>query len=532
MTNADLLVAMLREAGVRYAFGIPSGQVLRLIEAMRTGGIEYVLVAHEATAGFMAGVVGRLTGTPGVCLSTLGPGATNLATGVGDAFLDRSPVVAITGNVPLPQVGRRIQMHIDHHALFRPITKATYLLMPGRVAKTIRDALTIALTEPPGPVHLDLCEDVAEEVARERPLPLKPAGVLREVPLEDILRVRELLSQAHRPVAVIGNSAYRARAREPLLRFVEAQQLPFATTTMAKGLLPDDHPLAIGCIERARRQLQRQFLRQADLVLGLGYDPVEVEYEAWIGRTPLVHVDIEPADADESVRLVHQVVGDLLFSFSRLAGLEPIAHEWPADAVLKHMESFQKALRPPGDGFAPHRALDILREEFPREGILAFDVGAHTHQIASQWTAYEPDTFLITNGWSSMGFGVPAALAAKLVRRERPVVCVVGDGCFQMTAGEMATARRLGLPIPFIVLNDRWLSLIRVKQAKRHLGIYGTELLRESNPPPAHHFGVPCVGARDAEGFRKALREALAAPGPTVIEADVDARQYMETVYD
>jgi acetolactate synthase-1/2/3 large subunit len=533
MTNADLIVRTLREAGVTHAFGIPSGNVLGLLEAMRAGGLEFVLTAHEGSAAFAADVTGRLTGAPGLCLATLGPGATNLTTGVGSAYLDRSPLLAITCTLPTPQLGRRIQMAIDHHALFRPLTKASLPLRRGRVAAALAEALEIALAEPPGPVHLDLPEDVAAAPAIEDVPPVPPARRLRPAPDAAVRRAGELLRQARRPVAVIGASATRLRNAELLRRVVERHRLPFASTAMAKGLVDEDHPLALGCIERARRQVQREFLRGADLVVGLGYDVVEVEYEAWIGTVPLLAVDVDPVDADPSVVIAHEVVGDLDSSLERLASLEPARPDWAPDAARRHRERFQQALRPPAPGFPPHQAIDVVREVLPREGVLAFDVGAHTHQIAGQWAAHEPRTFLVTNGWSSMGFGLPAAIAAKLARPERPVVALVGDGCFQMTCGEVAVARRLGLGLPVVVLDDGWLSLIQVKQHRRGLRIHGTSLGPGRPPePPAHYFGVPAVAARTPGALAEALRRALEADHPTVIEAVVNPGHYVETVYD
>jgi acetolactate synthase-1/2/3 large subunit len=533
VNNAELIVRTLRAAGTRHGFGIPSGNVLPLIDAMRSEGLPFVLTAHEGSASFAADVSGRLTGAPGLCIATLGPGATNLTTGVGSAYLDRSPMIAITCNVPTAQLGRRIQMAIDHHALFRPITKATLPLRRGRVASVLAEALEIALSEPAGPVHLDLPEDVAMAPATED-VPSIPTGRRCHPATEaSIERAATLLRKARRPVAVIGASAMRLQNIGLLRELVERQRLPFATTTMAKGLIDDSHPLALGCIERARRQVQRDFVRGADLVVGLGYDVIEVEYEAWIGDVPLLSVDVDPVDADPRVTIAHEVAGDLDASLERLVRAAPGAWEWTPDVARAHAEHFQRTLRPRTEGFAPHQAIDVVRAVLPRDGILAFDVGAHTHQIASQWPAYEPRTFLITNGWSSMGFGIPAAIAAKLAHPERPVVAIVGDGCFQMTCGEVAVARRLGLALPIVVLDDAWLSLIQVKQQRRKLEVYGTETGRnDALDTPAHYFGVAAVGVRDAEALTKALENALAGTHPTVIEARVDPGHYLETVYD
>jgi acetolactate synthase I/II/III large subunit len=541
MNNANLIVATLKAAGIDYGFGIPSGNVLPLMEAMRTGGIAFVLTAHEGSASFAADVFGRMTGVPGLCIATLGPGATNLATGVGCAYLDRSPLIAITCNLNTDQLGRRIQMWIDHHALFAPITKATFRLERGRITQTLQNAIRIALTEPRGPVHLDLPEDVALAPAREEIAPQSAPTKMAAAASATIERAGQLIAGAKRPIVVLGASAMRVDEPDRLRSVVERLGLPFATTTMAKGMIDEDHPLAIGCIERACRQVQRGLLRSADLIVGIGYDTVEVEYEAWIGDVPLLHIDIEPADVAPTVKLVHQVIGDLDASLAQLAAMPAITNRWPAAALAVHRQSFQTALRPKSSSasasksaaFTAHAAIDAVRRALPREGILSFDVGAHTHQIASQWTAHAPKTFQITNGWSSMGFGLPAAIAAKLARPALPVVCLIGDGCFQMTCGEVAAAKRLGLTLPVIVLDDKWLALIKVKQMRRQFPLYGTELQPEEyREPPAHYFGVPAIGVRNAGDLEAAVTKALAAAGPTVIEAVVDSDHYVDTVYD
>ena len=533
MNNADLIVATLKANGVSRGFGIPSGNVLPLMEAMRKGGVDFVLTAHEGSAGFAADVTGRMTGAPGFCLATLGPGATNLATGIGNAWLDRSPMIAITCNLNTEQLGRRIQMWIDHHALFKPITKATLRLERGAIAETLTHAIALALSEPKGPVHLDLPEDVALAATNEPILPAAQGAALPAPAPAALARAGELIAAAKRPIAVIGSSAMRIGYPQLLLRFIERHNLPFATTTMAKGMIDEDHPLSLGCIERACRQVQRKLLQSSDLIIGIGYDTVEVEYEAWIGDVPLLQIDIEPVDIAPSVRLMHQVTGDLDGSLAALAPSPAASNGWSAAALADHRKTFQAQLRPPGNTFTAHAAIDAVRRALPRDGILSFDVGAHTHQIASQWTAHAPKTFQITNGWSSMGFGLPGAIAAKLARPHAPVVCLLGDGCFQMTCGEVATAKRLGLTLPIVVLDDRWLALIKVKQIRRQFPLYGTELQAEDyREPPAHYFGVPAVGVRDAQALEHAVTEALAASGPTVIEAVVDSDHYVDTVYD
>ena len=534
MNNSDLMVKILKDAGVTHGFGIPSGNVLPFIEAMRKGGVEFVLTAHEGSASFAADSMGRVTGKPGLCIATLGPGATNLATGVGSAYLDRSPMIAITCNLNTPLLGRRIQMLIDHHALFKPITKATLAARHDNVAEVMEEAICIALAEPQGPVHIDLPEDVSLAEAKGAPSgPITAEALAIKASDAEIDGAAARIAAAKRPVAVIGMSAMRMGDPAKLLAFIEKHNMPFATTTMAKGLIDDDHPLAIGCIERARRQVQRKFIHSCDLVVGLGYDTIEVEYEAWIGDVPLVAVDIESPDIVDNVKLEAEAIGDLDDAVGRLAALPAIANSWDAAEITGHAAAFQKSLRPSVSVLTPHEAIDVVRKVTPHDGILSFDVGAHTHQIASQWPAHDPRTFLITNGWSSMGFGLPGAIAAKLAHPDKPVVCILGDGCFQMTCGELATMRRAKLAIPVVVLDDRWLSLIQIKQHKRQYEQYGSNVEPEPyREPPSHYFNVPAIGVRDGAALEAALKTAFESDGPTVIEAVVDAGHYFDTVFD
>jgi len=534
MNNVTLIVRMLERAGVRHVFGVPSGPVLPLIEALRESvTANFVLTASETSAGFMAEATGRLTGVPGVCVSTVGPGATNMTTGVGAAWLDRSPVIAITCNYVTSQLSRRTQMLIDHHALFAPITKASYRLEEGRVASILAQSIGVALSEPPGPVHLDLPEDVGIADATEPVRDMVPSVAVPSPSLGLAGEVEAHLRGAVRPLVVTGLTFTRApqSARDDLLRFIDTQQVPFVTTLNAKGFLPETHHNSLGVMGRARRTDVQRMIDRADLILAVGFDPVEIDYEDWAGDTALAHLSNEPVQPGTRANVICEGVGSLRDMLSALAALPSVANQWDTASWAEHRSSLAAALRPRSQGMATHHVLDVLRGLLPPDAILTYDVGAHTHQIATQWSTDLSHTAVATNGWSSMGYGMPAAYAAKLANPDRVVVAVVGDGGFQMTVGELAAARRLGLRVPVVVLNDGWLGLMKVKQERLDYGSSGA-LLGEQVDPPSHYFGVPVRVARDERSLADSLRWALALDGPSVVEAYVDVEPYSTTVFD
>jgi acetolactate synthase I/II/III large subunit len=531
MNNSDVIVRKLEEAGVRCVFGVPSGPVLPLIDSLRRSSLQFVLTASETSAGFMAATIGYLTGVPGVCVSTVGPGATNLTTGVGCAWLDRAPLLAITCNVATPWLKRRVQMRIDHHALFQPLTKASFSFREGAVERTLDEAIAIAIQEPPGPVHLDLPEDTAQGEPRDFNPPARESIRFPDLSHDIAKIVSAALAQSRRPLLVTGLTFTRSQAAQELLRFIQKQQIPFVTTMHAKGFLPESHSNWAGVIGRARRTDVKAFTDKADLILAIGYDPIEINYEDWVNQAPIVHVSTEAAEQGGGLNFLWNKACDLDAAIEAVSGIEIAVNDWSAQEWEQHRAALERALRPGSGNFSPHQALDILRQMLPQDGILAYDVGAHTHQIATQWRADLPRTMLATNGWSSMGYGMPAAYAAKLVFPERAIVAVVGDGGFQMTAGELALARRLNLAVPVIVLNDGWLGLMKVKQERKDYPLSGVHLGAPPESPP-HYFGVPCRSAKTAEQFRDAVRWALALGGPTVIEAFIDAETYSTTVFD
>ncbi len=385
--------------------------------------------------------------------------------------------------------------------------------------------------EPPGPVHLDLPEDVAQAAALEARVAPTLAKRLPDRAKEVVGAISGALQSAARPLLVTGLTFTRSAASDALRQFIERQNLPFVTTLHGKGFLPESHANWAGVIGRARRSDVKKFTDQADLIIAVGYDPIEINYEEWVAPgTPIVHVSSEAAESGELNFLWNQAC-DLNRAIAALGAIQPSKNCWLTEQWRAHRDALENALRPKVEHFAPFEVLDILREKLPADGILAYDVGAHTHQIASQWRTDQPRTLLATNGWSSMGFAMPSAYAAKLVHPNRTVACVVGDGGFQMTAGELALARRLNLAVPVIVLNDGWLGLMKVKQEKRNYPLSGVYL---GAPPesPAHYFGVPCRAAKTPEEFRTALDWAFTFSGPTVIEAFVDAETYSSTVFD
>lgn len=521
---------MLEEAGVRWVFGIPSGPVLPLIDALTRSRVEFVLTASETSAGFMATVVGELTGTPGVCASTLGPGATNMATGVGCAWLDGAPVLAITCNVATRWLERRVQMRIDHHGLFRPLTKATIPLRREGFAASVQHALAVAAAEPPGPVHLDLPEDVGLEGASSRPAPA-PLSPRHEGTVEGVGEaLARALAGSRRPLVVTGSSFTRARGARRLLAFIEKQQVPFVSTLHAKGFLPESHPHWAGVLGRARRTDVQAFVDRADLIVAVGYDPIEINYEEWAGRIPVFHLNGQATEPEPGVHFVFNAGVDLERALAELEGLPAVENEWARREWQAHREHLDAALRPPDTGFAAYQVLDVLRAKLPPDGILAYDVGAHTHQIATQWRTDLPHTLLATNGWSSMGFGLPAACAAKMVHPERRVLGVIGDGCFQMTAGELAVARRRNLALPIVVLNDGWLGLMKVKQERKGHALSGVELGSSVEAP--HYFGVPCRSVHSRDELATAVDWGFELGGPSVIEAFIDVGSYSLTVFD
>lgn len=528
---AEGLVTSLKDLGVKYVFGIPGGPSIPYMNEMKKQGIEFITTGNEQSAGMMADVFGRLTGIPGVCHATFGAGATNLATGVGGAWLDRSPLIALTTEFKDEDLGRRIQMNMDQQSFMAPITKWTTRIDKDNFKQTLSRAYSEALSENPGPVHIGLPTNTHDDVITTDDIKIRFETA--KVPLPDSVHLKtasEVIASSRKPILAIGLTAFRHGLSSEIKTFIEKQKLPVVITPMAKGMLHEDHPSYAGVLFHANSNIVANIYRQSDLVIGIGYDSIEFNYESWMPNVPLIHMDTEPLDITKDYKETYEVIGDLKASVEFLNTLEKYENDWNLDDVVENKKQLFEALNPDTDTFNPSEALEVIREVLPSDGILTADVGAHLHLIGQLWKMGEEGTLLMTNGWSTMGFGIPSAIGAKLCKPEKTVVCVTGDGGFLMNCGELMVARRLGLNVVIVVLVDNEYSLIKVKQEWKAVDQYATTVL-EGNYFEADKFlGVPVFKACNEEEMRNQLSEAITMDGPVIIEALVDGSIYSSMI--
>lgn len=526
---AEKLIQSLYALGVRYAFGIPGGPSIPYLEAMRNNGIQFVTVANEQSAAMMADVFGRLTGIPGVCHATFGPGATNLSTGIGGALLDRSPVLAFTTEVSDADRGRRIQMNVDHQAIFRPITKWTTRLAKDNFDNVFSKAVEIATAENPGPVHIGLPVHIEADYVETNDMTFAP----HHIPFPnqtDLEKVKKLLEKSKRPVIAAGLTAMRHGVRPLLMEFLNKNNIPVVITPMAKGIIPESHPCYAGVLFHAQSSYAAAVYSRADLVIGLGYDSIEFNYEAWMPDVPLIHIDTEPVDIPPEYEVAGTVIGRIDRSLTYLTSLDLPGFTWDLEEIQANKARMFRALMPETKTFNPADAVGVLQQAMPKGSILTSDVGAHLHLLGQLWKTEESARLLMTNGWSTMGFGIPAAIGAKLCKPENTVVCVTGDGGFLMNCGELLMARRLGIHVVVIVFVDTDYSLIKVKQHWKQVVPYATQVCQGEYFAADKFLGVPVLPARDQGEMKRSLQKALGMSGPVIIEAAVDGAIYQNLI--
>jgi acetolactate synthase I/II/III large subunit len=523
---SDVFVECLEAEGVKHVFGIPGEETLDLNESLSRSAIEFVPVRHEQGGAYMADVYGRLTGRAGVCLGTLGPGALNLATGVADAFLDRAPLVALTGQGDLERMHKESHQYVDLLRVMRPITKWNARLSdPAIIPEVVRKAFNVAEGEKPGATHIELPEDVmaaetdGEPLRRRRQARPEPAA-------RELLRAADILRGAISPVALAGNGVVRGHAAPALREFVRATGVPVAETFMGKGLLPPDNPRALGTVGLQSGDYTMAGFDEADVVLAIGYDLVEHSPEHWNPKRDktVICVDSLPAETDAFFMPEVELVGDIYNILTRLAEEgRHVPHEGGStrlrDLVLGRFEQARDDDHFP---MQPPRVLYDIRQGLAREDILISDVGLHKLWIARMFPAYEPNTVLIANGLAGMGFALPAAIAAKLVRPERNVVAVNGDGGFLMNSQELETAARLRTPFVSVIWENNSYGSIVWKQDKRFGGHFGTDFTNPDFVKLAEGFGLPAWRCESAGDFGDHLRHALTLDVPSLIVVPID----------
>jgi len=526
---ADMFVGCLENEGVEFVFGIPGEETLELNEALdRSEQITFVPTRHEQGAAFMADAYGRLTGRPGVCLATLGPGATNLATGIADANLDHSPVVAITGQVDLSGMHKETHQFIDTVEMMQPMTKWNARVHdPRMIPEAVRKAFSVASAEKPGATHLELPADVmAAPVPGGRCLQRTGQPVL-EPDAGALQRAAALIREARRPVLLVGNGVVRQGASQALRDFCHQTGLHAVTTFMGKGVIDssDEHFLFTAGL--SAQNYPAGFLGRADLVVCVGYDLVEWAPSAWNpdGDTRIICIDTVEAEIDAHYVPEVELIGNLTHTLSQLGSLlwnTPLA----AFEVPPYHRAFEVVLDTGSDDdelVKPQRVLHDLRVAMADDDILVSDVGAHKLWVARFWEAREPNTVLVSNGFAAMGFGLPAAIAATLATRgRRKVAAIVGDGGFLMNVGELETAKRLGHPLVVLVWADQSYGLIEMHQRRRFDKVMGTRFGNPDFVALTHSFGLDGFRVARAGDLASTLREAFACGGPAVVEIPID----------
>jgi acetolactate synthase-1/2/3 large subunit len=531
MKAADLFIKCLEAEGVEYIFGVPGEENAHFMMALEDStSIQFVLTRHEQGAAFMADVYGRLTGKAGVCLGTLGPGATNLVTGVADANMDRAPVVVITGQADLRRQHKESHQAMDVVGLFKPVTKwSRSIIHPDNIPEVIRKAFKLAQSEKPGACHIELPEDIARSKASTAPIP--PERLRRAVPDDKIVdRAMALIREAKRPLILAGNGAIRDRASKQLKRFVEATGIHVVSTFMGKGTIPYVWPQSLYTIGLQTKDIVSCAIDAADVVITLGYDLVEYHPRFWNEGNghKIVHIDFLPAEVDENYRVDVEVVGDLahtLWMMNERVTAEPISLEVSQHAAARREMQVEMEVYKDDDTeglIRPQKVLWDVRQVMEPDDILLSDVGAHKMWIARHYHCIAPNTCLIPNGFCSMGFALPGAIGAKLVNPDRRVLAVCGDAGFMMNVQEMETAKRLGTNIVVMVWEDRSYGLIEWKQEIEFGKHFDLSFENPDFMKLADAFGWRGYRAVNARELRGALEEAFDCGDPALVVVPID----------
>ena len=527
MKASDLPFKCFENEDVQYIFGIHGEENIDILDSLVGSKIQFITTRHEQGAAFMADVYERLTGKAGVCLSTLGTGATNLVTGVADANLDRVPLVAITGQASLDRMHKESHQYMDTVGLFKPIPKWNTLVHTADIIlEVVRKAFKLAQMEKPGATHIDIPEDVAKADILAQPIPLKE-DVHVPYPTEETLKIAaKLISDASYPIILAGNGVLRAQAAESLTNFAMKLNIPVATTFMGKGAIPDDCPLSLLSIGLQADDYISCGFDQADLIVAIGYDLVEYHPQKWNPHKAkkILHIDYTSSEVDAYYNVDMEVIGKISITLDHLSGIVRIKNTKHIVGVLRNriLEECKTMCNYKSFPMKPQKILCDIRETLKPDDILICDVGAHKLWVSHIYPVYKPKTCIISNGFASMGIALPGAIAAKLIHPERQVIEIMGDGGFLMNSQELETAARIGVSFVSLIINDGSYGIIKSKQ----LNAFGHSAFVEFSNPDfieyAESSGAKGYRVESANEFKPILKDAFKYQGLTIIDCPVD----------
>jgi acetolactate synthase-1/2/3 large subunit len=527
MKASDLFVKALENEGVEYRFGIPGEENLDVLNSLKESTIKLILTRHEQGAGFMAATYGRLTGKPGVCLATLGPGATNLTTPAAFAQLGGMPMLMITGQKPIKKSKQGRFQIIDVVDLFQSITKYTRQIVNGNnIPSMVREAFRLAIEERPGAVHLELPEDIAAEDCDDRIFDV--VGFRRPDADElAILEATKMIESAKMPLLLIGAGANRKKTSAALTQFVKSTGISFFNTQMGKGVLDEQHPQFLGTAALSDNDFLHCAINKADLIINVGHDVIEkppffMEKEG----AKVIHINFFPAQVDEVYFPQLNVIGDITSSIKHLTRHIKDKSNWDFSyfEVIKkeikiHLSKYSEDKRFP---ILPQRLVHLIREELPSDGIVTLDNGIYKIWFARNYKCHQPNTLLLDNALATMGAGLASAMCAKLINPTKKVISVCGDGGFMMNSQELETATRLGLDIVVIILNDNSYGMIKWKQEAMGFDNYGLDYKNPDFVKYAESYGAYGHRPTSDENFKEILTTCLNSDGVHVIDLAVD----------
>ena len=533
--GSDLLVAALENEGVEQIFGIPGEENLDVVESIRKSSIRLVLTRHEQAAAFMAATYGRLTGKPGVCITTLGPGALNLSTGAAYALLGAMPMIMITGQKGILSSRQARFQIVDVVAAMRPLTKLSrQIVSPQMIPTLVREAFRVAQEERPGPVHLELPEDIAAEPCPEVDL-VEPHPM--ELPLAgsaSLDRAASMILQAKRPLLMLGAAASRPRSTSDLAEFVLRTRIPYFTTQMGKGTVPGGTELYMGTAALSERDYVHEAIERADLIVTIGHDTIEKPpFIMGEGGPMVVHVGYLPANVEQVYFPQAEVVGDIGPSLKLLA--DRVEGKIPhAQALLPLREGILARIsaRANEDRFTPQRLVHDIREVMPADGILALDNGMYKIWFARNYRTRVANTLLLDNALATMGAGLPSAIMAALLYPKRRVMAICGDGGFMMNSQEMETAVRLKLNLVVLVIEDGAYGMIRWKQAVDKFPDFGMTFDNPDFPKYAEAYGAKGIRVGTISELKPILEKAFAEGGVQLVAVPIDYSENTRVLVD